>query len=96
MWIDTSGTDMNLGNGTAGAIIPASPGDYIMKRWAAGRAKWDYVPSGGQQANRVSVPIAYTPIRGSRVKVRVVCVAANGRYQIEQLGLEPSTIRSDR
>ncbi|MDB4876466.1 MAG: hypothetical protein JWM41_2912 [Gemmatimonadetes bacterium] len=95
-WVDTSGTDTNLGNGTAGSFTPASPADFIVKRWAAGRAKWDYMPVGGEQGTRMSVPIAYTPHRGSRVKYRVQCTSAAGRFQIEGVGLEPTTIRSDR
>jgi hypothetical protein len=96
VWVDTSGTDTNLGNGTAGAFIPASPADYLVKRWSASRTKWDYVYVGGQQGARISVPIPYQPGRGTRVKYRVQCMSAAGRYQIEGLGIEPATIRSDR
>lgn len=96
VWIDTSGTDTNLGNGTAGVIIPASPNDYLVRRWAAGRAKWDYMWSGGQQGTRMSIPVAYVPHRAARVKYRVQCTSAAGRFQLEDLGIEAATIRPDR
>lgn len=94
LWVDTSGTDTNLGNGTAGSFIPASAADYILKRYVTTWAKWSYVPGGGQQGTRVTVPLAYDPTRGTRTVYRVQCTAASGRYQLEGAGLDPSTIRS--
>jgi hypothetical protein len=96
LWLDTSGTDTNLGNGTAGSFTPAHPADYILKRWVATWAKWVYTTIGGQQGTRATVAIAYIPQIGTRVLVRVQCTAASGRFQLEGLGLDPATIRSDR
>lgn len=96
LWFDTSGTDTNLGNGTAGSFIPAHAADYLLKRYKTTFAKWIYTFDGGEQGTRASIPIAYTPARGTRVKHSVVCTSAAGRYQIEGLGLEPATIRSDK
>ncbi len=95
-WYDTSGTDTNLGNGTAGAFTPAHPGDYLLKRWKASFAKWMYTYDGGEQGTRASIPLAFTPARGTRVMHDIVCTSAAGRYQIEGLGLEPATIRADK
>lgn len=95
-WFDTSGTDTNLGNGTAGSFIPAHPGDYLLKRYKTSYAKWMYMYDGGEQGTRASIPLSYIPARGTRVKHKITCTSAAGRYQIEGLSLEPATIRPDR
>ncbi len=94
-WVDTSGLDTNLGNGTAGSFIPLSAADFIVRRYVSTWAKWVYTGNGGPQGTRMSVPVAYTSQRGTRVQVRVLCTAAAGRYQLEGLGLAPSTVRAD-
>lgn len=90
LWLDTSGTDTNLGNATAGAIVPAAA-DYLLKRWISSWNKWWIVPTGGGELlTRVTVPIAFRAIKGMRLKLRIQCTSATGRYQIEGVGLEPS------
>jgi hypothetical protein len=96
VWVDTSGTDTNLGNGTAGAFTPSHAADYLVKEWKASWAKWRYTSDGGEQGTRVTVGIGFVPARGTRIKHRVTCTTGTGRYQIEGIGLEPATIRSDR
>lgn len=92
LWLDTSGTDTNLGNGTAGAFTPAHPNDYLLRRWKATWAKWVYTSTGGQEGTRVSLPIAFVAARGTRVKGQVTCISAAGRFQVEGFSLEPATI----
>jgi hypothetical protein len=93
-WLDTSGTDTNLGNGTAGVFTPAHAGDYLLKRWVATWAKWTYTSQGGSQGTRATIPIAFTAQKGTRVKYRVQCTTATGRFQVEGLALEPASLRS--
>lgn len=92
-WLDTSGTDTNIGNGTAGAIVPANAADFIFKEWVATWNKWVAVAGGGQQGTRVSLPIAFTAVRGTRFKVRCQCTAAAARFQIEGFGEKPAIVR---
>lgn len=90
MWLDTSGTDQNIGNGIAGAITPAAA-DYVFKRWKSSWNKWVLVPEGGGElGTRVTVPIAYKGVPGDRRKMRLQTVALAGRYQIESIGLDPA------
>lgn len=93
IWVDTSGTDTNIGNGTAGAIVPAHAGDYLVKRWVTGWAKW-VVMGGGQQGTRVTIPIAWIAMRGTRLSVALACTTLTGRFQLEGFGFLPKPIRS--
>lgn len=93
-WVDTSGTDTNIGNGTAGDIVRANSRDYLVKVWKASFGKWMPV-GGGAQGTRVTVPITLDYARGSRLKVRVQCTAADHRFQIENFSEDPTAIRAD-
>lgn len=91
LWLDTSNTDTNLGNSVAGTLIVAA-GDYVLKRWVASWAKWVIVPGGGgEKGTRATVPIAFKPMRGSRIKFSAA-VASTGRVAIEVLGQAPKLI----
>jgi hypothetical protein len=89
VWLDTSGTDTNIGNATAGVLVPAT-GDYLCKRWMASWNKWIIISSaGGMQGVRATVPIAFRAVKGARNSFRIVSSAASV-IQFEGLGLEPS------
>lgn len=91
LWLDTSNTDPNIGNSVAGAIVPAA-GDYILKRWIASWAKWVNVPTGGgEKGTRATIPIAFRPVRGTRIKFGAA-VASAGRVAIEVLGQAPKIV----
>lgn len=91
LWLDTSNTDTNIGNSVAGAFTPAA-GDYILKRWIASWAKWVIVPAGGgEKGTRATIPIAFKPVRGTRIKF-AASVAAAGRVAIEVLGQKPKLV----
>lgn len=92
-WLDTSGTDTNLGNGTAGTIVKAHAADYLFKRWKASWSKWVQVPGAGQQGRRVTLPIAFDYARGTRFTLRCQLLAADRRYQLEGFGEKPGIIR---
>ncbi len=93
LWLDTSGTDPNLGNGTAGTLVVANPADYIIRRWIAAWNKWVQVPGGGQQGTRATIPIEFSPRRGSRFKVRMLATTITGRFQIENFSDKPAEVR---
>lgn len=89
VWVDTSGSDTNIGNATAGTLIP-STGDYLCKRWMASWNKFIIISSaGGMQGVRVTVPIAFRAVRGARNSF-IVSSNASGIIQFEGLGMEPS------
>lgn len=91
-WLDTSGTDANLGTGTAGAFASAAV-DYVWKTYSTSRLAWMILPRGGQKGFRATLRLAYTPMRGTRVQFDYATTSAAGRFQIESLGLEPSAAR---
>lgn len=93
VWVDTSGTDTNLGNGTAGSIIGSNPADYIIRRYITTWSGWRQVPGGGQQGTRISIPIAFDPRKGTRFSVQMVCTSAGARYQVEGFGEKPALVR---
>lgn len=93
LWLSISNGDTNIGNATAGSMIPAS-NDHLLKCWIASWGKWKMVArADGSQGTRATIPIAITPTKGTRVKMRCQ-IAGGGRISIESLGLSPSTIRS--
>jgi hypothetical protein len=101
LWIDTAGTDTDLGNATAGTFVGASA-DYLLKRYVGSRSAWVKVPGGGWKERRATVPVAFNPVRGSRVQATISLPSApaspgidpGGRVQIESLGLTPTPVRA--
>ena len=91
LWLDTSGTDPNLGNNTSGTLIVASH-DYILKAWRASKATWQLVGGSGQKGIRATIPIAFTPTRGSRFKVQITTLSAAGRWQLEGIADQPTLV----
>jgi hypothetical protein len=92
LWVDTSGTDPNLGNATSGSIVVAL-NDYLVKVWKASWSTWWIIPrSGGAKGSRNGIPIAFTAQRGTRVKIALTLNAPD-KVQVEGLGLEPAVIR---
>lgn len=89
IWVDTSGTDTNIGNATAGTLISAAA-DYLVKRRY--RGAWQYSGSGGAKGQRVTVPIAFTPRPGTRLRMQVNTITANRRWQFEGMGWDPAPI----
>lgn len=86
-WLDTSGTDTNLGNATAGAIIPAT-NSYVQKRWKASWNKWVYTSrGGGQLGTRATIPVPFSAVPGVRLEFLLTCASAE-RVQIEGIALE--------
>lgn len=58
---------------------------------------WEFVPGGDDaDGGRVTVPIAFTPTRGSRVSVTVAPMNNCGRHAIEGLAIAPAIVRSDK
>jgi hypothetical protein len=67
LWLDTSNTDTNLGNSTAGAY-PAA-GDYVLKRWMNELGQvGDRARRRRREGHARDVPIAFRPVRGTRIK----------------------------
>jgi len=89
-WLDTSGTDTNLGNATAGTLISAAA-DYVYKRRR--NNAWEIVPVGGQKGKRATLPIAWTPTRGTRCSIKLEGVTGNIRHQFEGLGFLPPVLK---
>lgn len=86
-WLDTSGTDTNIGNATAGALIPAT-NSFVQKRWKSSWNKWVYVSrGGGQLGTRATIPIPFTPLPGVRVEF-VLTIASTERVQIEGIAID--------
>jgi hypothetical protein len=91
-WLDTAGTDPNLGTGTASTLIAAAA-DYVWKTYSSSRTAWTVLPHGGQQGTRATLRLAFRALRGTRVSFAYATTSAAGRFQIESLGLEPSAGR---
>lgn len=88
-WLDTSGTDTNLGNASGDSIIPIT-NSYVQKRWKTSWNKWVYVSrGGGQLGTRATIPIAFQAYPAVRVEF-LVTVASTERVQIEGLGMGAS------
>lgn len=93
VWVDTSETDTNLGNGTSSSMIAAA-NVYLVKMWVASWSAWRIISrSAGAQGTRITVPVAYDATRGTRVKFTWV-LSSGGDLQIEGIGMAPSTVRS--
>lgn len=100
VWVNTAGTDTDLGNATAGALVPAAA-DYLVNRYVGSRSAWVRLPVGGQKNRRATVPVAFTPTRGARLQVSLSLPGSSfpsadlgGRVHLESIGLEPPAIRS--
>lgn len=92
LWLDTSGTDPNLGTGTSSPLVPAQ-GDYVLKLYRNGA--WTHRPGGGQKGTRATIPVAFTPKRGQRFALSVFAQSAAGRFQLEGLGFSPRPVQSE-
>jgi len=82
----TSGTDLNIGNGTASGPIGLFPA-HLLNRWTG--TTWSQLPGVGSNGLRATVRLPLDPRNGTRVTVVVACVAAGGRFQLESLGELP-------
>lgn len=87
LWLDTSQSDTNLGNGTAGAIVPAYP-SFLLRRWTG--SAWQQVAGIGTNGLRATLRLPIAPRDGTRVTMTVACLAASGRFQIEGIGEKPA------
>ena len=83
LWLDTSLTDTNLGNGTAGALVGAFP-EALLRRWSG--LAWQQVLGVGSNGTRATMRLPLDPRNGTRVTVRVQCTAGAGRFQLEGIG----------
>lgn len=87
LWLDTSQTNTDLGNATAGTITPAL-GGYLLNVYRTARTAWIRIPGLGMQGARATIPIPIARRRGTRVTLDVVCTAASARFQFEGIGLD--------
>jgi hypothetical protein len=85
-WLDTSLADTNLGNATAGALVRPLTG-FLTKTWRG--ASWGIVPGSGELGLRATIPLPVSRRTATRVTVTVPCLAAAGRFEIEDLGINP-------
>jgi hypothetical protein len=85
LWVDTSGTDANIGTAVAGALIPASA-DYVVKAWGWG--KWTHLVGGSQKGGRATIPVPFKPTNATRATVTVTQVSAAQRYQVEAFAFD--------
>ena len=83
LWLDTSETDTNLGNGTAGAITPAF-GEYLLRAWASG-GFWRQLCGLGTNGRRATIRMPLNARTGTRLSVKFQTLSANGRFQWESL-----------
>jgi hypothetical protein len=88
-WLDTSGTDTNLGNASGDSIVPIT-NSYVQKRWKTSWNKWVYVSrGGGQLGTRVTIPIPFQAFPSVRVEF-LTTVSSAERIQIEGIGMGAS------
>lgn len=85
MWVDTSQTSTDIGNGTAEGGIPAA-GGYLVKTYHDGA--WTLVAGAGGVGNRVTVPVPLTRRAGTRTTLELTATTATGRFSIEGLGFD--------
>jgi len=86
LWLDTSGTDGNIGNATAGSITPAFP-SALLKQWNG--TAWIVLPRQGSNGTRATIRLPLMPRNGTRITVQVQTLTAAGRFQFEALGEKP-------
>lgn len=92
LWLDTSQSDLSMGNATAGATV-AARGGYLLKTWSG--SAWRIVPGQGGQGNRATIPIGLTRVQGTRYTITFTTQAAAGRFEFEGLGDEPGDSTGD-
>jgi hypothetical protein len=92
VWLDTSGTDTNLGNATAGTTIDAH-GGYLARTYY--RGAWSSMHAGGGHGARATIPLPVERTRATRLSFRFLCTAAAGRFQIEGIGSTPGGGKHD-
>ncbi len=83
VWLDTSQSSTDLGNGTAATGIAAAGGYLVYVR---NDAAWRQVPGQGATGTRATIPIPLKRRMGTRVGVVLECTAASGRFTVEGLG----------
>lgn len=86
LWLDTSLTNTNIGNGSAGAITPAFPA-ALLNRWTG--TAWSQLPGVGSNGQRAILRLPLEPRNGTWITMTVACMAAAGRFQLEGLGQKP-------
>lgn len=86
LWLDTSLTNTDLGNGSAGAITPAFPA-ALLNRWTG--TSWEQLPGVGSNGQRAVIRLPLLPRNGTWWTMTFQCLAASGRYQFEALGQKP-------
>jgi hypothetical protein len=86
-WLDTSGTDTNIGNATAGAIIPATH-SFVQKTWIAAWNKWILAAGGGGQlGTRATIRVPFTGFAATRIRFDLT-VSSSERIQIEGIAMD--------
>lgn len=86
-WLDTSQSDISLGNATAAPTIPAR-GGYLLKTLNED-GDWLTIAGQGAKGTRVTIQLPLTRIVGTRVTMQALCTAASGRFQLEGFGMNP-------
>ena len=84
LWLDTSWTDTNLGNGTAGTITPAFP-EALLNIWASS-GFWRRLGGIGTNGTRATIRLPLNPRSGTRISMTFATLSASGRFQFEALG----------
>jgi hypothetical protein len=86
IWLDTSQTDLSIGNSTAGTNVPAT-GGYLTKTYSG--SAWRFVSGSGENGTRGTIPIPLIRRVATRITVIATCLSAAGRFQCEGLGFDP-------
>jgi hypothetical protein len=92
LWLDTSGTDAVIGVANS-SPLHAAAADFVLKQWDAPRAAWRHLPGAGGKGTRATIPLTFPGVRGTRIKLRLVCDTGTGRYQLEGLGQKPTALK---
>lgn len=87
-WLDTSDTDLSIGNGTSTPTITARPG-FLLRTLAQDGATWRSIAGQGEDGLRSTVQLPLTRLAGARYTATVTTLAAAGRFQLEGLGFLP-------
>lgn len=87
LWLDTSLTNGDIGNGVGTAIIQSFPAALLM-RWSG--TAWRQLPGLGSNGERATIRLPLDPRNGTRFTMRAECLAAAGRFQLEGFGEKPA------